>query len=185
MASGKQANTEIDCRPQTDQSESKHESSASTSPGATTEASSPSTEYASGWKLGAIVLALLLIVFMFALDMTIVATAIPKITNDFHSLDDVSWYGSVFFMTCAGFLAAWGKASKYFPLKWVFLFSVLVFEVGSLICGAAPTSTALIVGRATAGVGCVSLQQNPPPPPPPPPDPLYPARTVLLAGQNS
>lgn len=37
---------------------------------------------------------------------TIVATAIPKITNDFHSLGDVSWYGSVFFVTCAGFLAA-------------------------------------------------------------------------------
>lgn len=79
MASGKQATAEIDCRPQTDQSESKHESSASTSPDATTEASSPSsTEHASGWKLGAIVLALLLTVFLFALDM--VKAALPART---------------------------------------------------------------------------------------------------------
>lgn len=83
MASGKQTTTESNSRPQTDQSESKHESSASKSPDATTEASSPSTEYASGWKLGAIVLALLLTVFLFALDMVkaaLPARTVPKKT---------------------------------------------------------------------------------------------------------
>lgn len=70
-----------------------------------------------------------------ALDMTIVATAIPKITDDFKSLDQVGWYGSAFFLTVAAFQSTWGKAYKYFPLKTVFLICIFIFEVGSLICG--------------------------------------------------
>ena len=42
---------------------------------------------------------------------------------------------------------------KVFNIKWTFLLAVTVFELGSLICGVAPTSTALIVGRAVAGAG--------------------------------
>jgi MFS family permease len=47
----------------------------------------------------------------------------------------------------------WGKAFKYFPVKTNYLISILIFEVGSIICAAAPSSTTLIVGRAIAGVG--------------------------------
>ena len=79
--------------------------------------------------------------------------AIPKITDDFDSLDDVGWYGSAFFLTVAAFQSTWGKAYKYFPLKWTFMLAILIFEVGSLICGVAPSSVALIVGRAIAGAG--------------------------------
>jgi MFS family permease len=85
--------------------------------------------------------------------MTIVATAIPKITDEFQGLDLVGWYGSAFFLTVGAFQAVWGKAYKYFALKPTFLLSVFIFEVGSLICGVAPNSTALIVGRAVAGAG--------------------------------
>ncbi len=66
---------------------------------------------------------------------TIVTTAIPRITDEFHSLTQVGWYGSAFFLTIAAFQSAWGKLYKYFPLKTIFLTSVMVFEVGSLICG--------------------------------------------------
>jgi MFS family permease len=48
---------------------------------------------------------------------------------------------------------AWGKAFKYFDLKITYLISVFIFELGSLICGVSPNSTALIVGRAIAGIG--------------------------------
>lgn len=50
-----------------------------------------------------------------------------------------------------------GKAYKYFPLKITFLLSIFVFEVGSLICGVAPNSEALIIGRAIAGVGAAGI----------------------------
>lgn len=49
-------------------------------------------EYPKAWKLFVIVAALCLAVFLVALDQTIVAVAVPKITDHFHSLDDVGWY---------------------------------------------------------------------------------------------
>ncbi len=114
-------------------------------------------EYPSGPRLVFVVLALVLSIFLVSLDLTIVATAIPKITGEFHGLHDVSWYSAAFFMTIGGFQSAWGKAYKYFPLKTSFLISIFIFELGSLICGAAPSSTALIVGRAIAGLGAAGI----------------------------
>jgi len=51
----------------------------------------------------------------------------------------------------------WGKVYKYFPLKISFLMAIFIFELGSLICGVAPNSPALIVGRAIAGVGAAGV----------------------------
>jgi len=108
-------------------------------------------DYPTAYKLAMIVVALVLSIFLVALDMTIVATAIPKITDEFHSLDQVGWYGSAFFLTLGSFQSTWGKAYKFFPLKASFLGAIAIFELGSLICAVAPNSTALIVGRAIAG----------------------------------
>ncbi|KAM0664321.1 hypothetical protein ACQRIU_006904 [Beauveria bassiana] len=69
----------------------------------------------------------------------------------------VGWYGSAFFLTLATFQATWGKLYKYTNLKLAFLTAGLIFEVGSLICGAAPNSAALIIGRAIAGWGAAGL----------------------------
>jgi MFS transporter, DHA2 family, glioxin efflux transporter len=110
-------------------------------------------EYPTAFRLAMIIVALALSIFLVAIDMTIVATAIPRITDQFHSLDQVGWYGSAFFLTLASFQSTWGKAYKYFPLKSSFLISILIFEIGSLVCGVAKSSTALIVGRAIAGAG--------------------------------
>lgn len=114
-------------------------------------------EYPSGIRLVCIIVALALCVFLVSLDLTIVAVAIPKITDDFGGLQDVSWYSAAFFMTIGGFQSAWGKVYKYFPLKMSFLVSIFIFEVGSLICGVAPNSTTLIVGRAIAGFGAAGI----------------------------
>lgn len=51
-------------------------------------------DYPTGAKLGIIIASLCLSVFLMALDNTIIATAIPKITDKFNALDDVGWYGS-------------------------------------------------------------------------------------------
>lgn len=60
-------------------------------------------------------------------------------------------------MTFGGLEASWGKAFKYFDIKWTFIASLVIFEIGSLICGIAPTSAALIIGRAIAGVGAAGI----------------------------
>ncbi|EXJ94025.1 hypothetical protein A1O1_02418 [Capronia coronata CBS 617.96] len=111
------------------------------------------SDYPSAFPLAMIVVALAASIFLVALDMTIVATAIPRITDQFHSLDQVGWYGSAFFLTLGSFQATWGKVYKYFPLKIGYLMSIFIFEVGSLICAVANSSTTLIVGRAIAGMG--------------------------------
>jgi hypothetical protein len=59
---------------------------------ARSETASAAPEYPKAWKLFVIVAALCLAVFLVALDQTIVAVAVPKITDHFHSLDDVGWY---------------------------------------------------------------------------------------------
>ncbi|KAH7186054.1 major facilitator superfamily transporter [Fusarium flagelliforme] len=110
-------------------------------------------EYPHGFHLVSIIIALLLSIFLVSLDITIIATAIPKITDEFKGLDKVSWYGSAFLLAYGGFQPMWGRAFKYFPLKTCFLLTVVIFEIGSLLCGVAPNAEVLIVGRAIAGVG--------------------------------
>jgi MFS transporter, DHA2 family, glioxin efflux transporter len=82
---------------------------------------------------------------------------VPRITDEFGGLEDVSWYAAAYFMIGGGTQPSAGKAYKFFNLKYSFLISMLIFEIGSLICGAAPTSKALIFGRAIAGLGASGL----------------------------
>lgn len=100
---------------------------------------------------------LVLSIFLCSLDLTIIATAIPKITEEFKSLEDVGWYGSAFLLTIATTQSFWGKLYKYFDLKSVFMTSIAVFEVGSLVCAVAKNSDTLIVGRAVTGVGAAGV----------------------------
>jgi hypothetical protein len=113
----------------------------------------PKETYATGRGLVPIMFALVCSVFLVAIDMTILGTAIPKITDDFNGLNSVTWYGSVYFMTFGGFQPAAGKFYRYLPLKPSFLGAIALFLTGSLICAVAPNSTVFIVGRAVAGVG--------------------------------
>ena len=60
-------------------------------------------------------------------------------------------------MTCCAFQLLFGKIYKLYPIRVVFLLSVLMFEVASVVCGAAPNSMAFIIGRALAGVGAAGI----------------------------
>ncbi|RHZ58263.1 hypothetical protein CDV55_103096 [Aspergillus turcosus] len=114
----------------------------------------------SGLKSVAVFTVLCLAVFLVALDNTIIATAIPRITDEFRALDAVGWYGSSYLLTTCMFQLVFGKLYGYFPMKLVFLCAILVFEIGSTVCGAAPSSDAFIVGRAIAGLGASGIFQG-------------------------
>ncbi|KAJ6033896.1 uncharacterized protein N7446_007809 [Penicillium canescens] len=114
---------------------------------------SDSQEYPNSWRLAAIMIGVCLAVFSMALDNTILATAIPKITDQFTSLGDVGWYGSVYPLTNCCLTLVFGKLYTFYSTKWVYLSALAVFEIGSLICGATPSSLGLIIGRAIAGLG--------------------------------
>ncbi|OAA60853.1 Major facilitator superfamily domain, general substrate transporter [Cordyceps fumosorosea ARSEF 2679] len=104
-----------------------------------------------------IMIALYLSMFLITLDQNIIATAIPRITDEFHSIDDIGWYGSAYLLTTCSFQLLMGKVYKHYPAKPLFLTGVFFFEVGSAICGAAPSSIVFIVGRAVAGFGASGL----------------------------
>ena len=125
--------------------------------GTSSPQSNVTTNYPGPGRLALTVLALVLNIFIVALDMTIVGTAVPRITDQFHSLDDVGWYGAAFLLAFACFQASWGKVYTYFSIKASYLLSGVIFEVGSLICAVAPNSSALICGRAIAGLGAAGI----------------------------
>ncbi|KAH8812735.1 putative gliotoxin efflux pump [Xylogone sp. PMI_703] len=99
-------------------------------------------------------------IFLISLDTTIVSTAIPRITDDFHTVSDIGWYGSAFFLTLASFQGTWGKIYRYLSLTTSFAASVLLFETGSLTCAVAQNSVTLIVGRAIAGIGAAGISSG-------------------------
>lgn len=108
-------------------------------------------------KFVLLMLAIFLVVFLVALDRTIIATAIPRITNEFNSFNDVGWYGGAYLLTCCALQLLFGKLYTLWPLKLVLMSSVVIFELGSLIAGAAPNSAAFIIGRAISGVGAAGI----------------------------
>lgn len=114
-------------------------------------------EYPSGLKLGLLLASVFISMFLVALDRLIIATAIPQITNDFHSVQDIGWYGSAYLLATCAFQLMFGKGYMFYSIKTVFLTAVGLFEIGSAVCGAAPTSVAFIIGRAIAGVGAAGI----------------------------
>ncbi|EXJ81084.1 hypothetical protein A1O3_07372 [Capronia epimyces CBS 606.96] len=110
-------------------------------------------EYVTGIKLYMILAALVLAQFVVMLDISIMATAIPRITNTFNSLLDVGWYGSAYQLASASLQPLTGKIYTFFRTKWTFFAYFLLFELGSLLCAVATSSTMLIVGRAVTGMG--------------------------------
>ena len=124
-------------------------------------ASSPAEDedlqYLSTRQLYAVFGALVIILLMFALDVTVIATAIPKVTDEFHTIKDIGWYGGAYLITTAALQPLTGKVFTHLPLKTSYLVFVGVFELGSLLCGAAKSSTMLIVGRSVAGMGAAGL----------------------------
>lgn len=86
-------------------------------------------------------------------DRLIISTAIPQITNQFDSAGDIGWYGTAYLLSNCAFQLMFGKLYAFFSIKATFLISILLFEAGSALCGAAPNSIAFILGRAIAGLG--------------------------------
>ncbi|KAK4232497.1 putative transporter [Podospora fimiseda] len=121
--------------------------------------SSSETEpiYPHGPKLYLIISSLCLCVFLVALDQTIIAPALGAITGEFSSVKDIGWYGASYLLTTTALQPTYGSLYRMFSVKWVYLTAVFIFEIGSLICGVAPTSNAFIVGRAVAGMGTAGL----------------------------
>ncbi|OGE48067.1 hypothetical protein PENARI_c033G09401 [Penicillium arizonense] len=114
-------------------------------------------EYPPTSKLAPILIGLCFQSFCIALDNTILSTAVPKITEQFNSISDISWYASAYLVTTCAVTLPFGKIYTYYSTKWTYMIALALFEIGSLICAVTPTSKGLILGRAIAGIGSGGL----------------------------
>ncbi|KAK8017636.1 MFS multidrug transporter, partial [Apiospora rasikravindrae] len=126
----------------------------------TQEKTGESVEYISGFRLLAVMIAVVLAAFLMLLDISIISTAVPRITSDFHSLPDVGWYAGAYQLANSCLQPLTGKFYTEFSAKWTFLIFFLVFEVGSLVCGVATSSPMFIGGRVIAGLGSSGIMNG-------------------------
>lgn len=100
-----------------------------------------------------IMLSLCSSVFLAALDTTIVTTALPTISEYFHSNAGYTWIGSAYLLANAASVCAWGKISDIWGRKPILLVAVSIFFTGSTLCATSVNIGMLITARAIQGIG--------------------------------
>lgn len=100
---------------------------------------------------------LLLGMFLAALDQTIVSTAIRTIGDDLHGLSMQAWVTTAYLITSTIATPIYGKLGDLYGRKRLFLFSISVFILGSILCSFAGSMTALAIFRAVQGIGAGGL----------------------------
>jgi EmrB/QacA subfamily drug resistance transporter len=96
---------------------------------------------------------LVLGMFLAALDQTIVSTAIKTIGNDLHDLTAQAWVTTAFLITSTIASPLFGKLSDIYGRKRLFMLSIVIFVVGSALCGLATSMYELAAFRAFQGIG--------------------------------
>jgi MFS family permease len=94
---------------------------------------------------------------MYGIDTTIVADIQVPIIQALGHVDQLTWIGTGFPLGSVAVILPLGVMYGIFNVKWVFLCGIVMFEVGSAVCGAAPSMNALIVGRVIAGMGGAAI----------------------------
>ncbi|MGG3923875.1 MFS transporter, partial [Geobacillus thermodenitrificans] len=104
-------------------------------------------------KTGFVVIALLLGIFVASMDNTIVATAMATIVADLGGLKQFVWVTSAYMVAEMAGMPIFGKLSDMYGRKRFFLFGIVVFLLGSVLCGMAQTIVQLSIFRAIQGIG--------------------------------
>ncbi|KUL35667.1 disulfide bond formation protein DsbA [Streptomyces sp. NRRL F-4489] len=97
--------------------------------------------------------ALLLGLLIAALDQTIVATALPTIVSDLGGLNHLSWVVTAYLLASTAATPLWGKLGDQYGRKKLFQSAIVLFLIGSVLCGLARNMGELIAFRALQGLG--------------------------------
>ncbi|THF83338.1 MDR family MFS transporter [Cohnella fermenti] len=108
---------------------------------------------AKGNKMGIILGGLLLAILMASMDNTIVATAIGTIVGDLGGFDKLMWVTSAYMVAEMAGMPIFGKLSDMYGRKRFFVFGMIIFMIGSALCGTAETIVQLSIYRAIQGIG--------------------------------
>ncbi|MCS6888102.1 MAG: MFS transporter [Chloroflexus sp.] len=104
-----------------------------------------------------ILIGVLLGLFLSALDQTIVSTALPRIVADLKGIELIGWVSTSYLLASTAMVPIYGKLSDIYGRKYVLLFGIAVFLLGSLLCGLAGDMTQLVVFRGLQGFGAAAL----------------------------
>jgi EmrB/QacA subfamily drug resistance transporter len=104
-------------------------------------------------EIKTIIFALMLTLLLAALDQTIVSTALPRIASDLHGLNKLSWVATAYLLTSAIVTPIYGKISDLFGRKKIFMIAIVIFLIGSALCGLAQNMDELVLFRAIQGLG--------------------------------
>src|SRR5690349_16573731 len=88
-----------------------------------------------------------------ALDQSIVGTALPRIVSDLGGLNHIAWVVTAYLLTSTASTPVWGKVSDLYGRRIIFQATIVIFLIGSALCGLAQSMPQLIIFRAIQGVG--------------------------------
>ncbi len=92
-------------------------------------------------------------IFLAALDQSIVGTALPRIVSDLGGLEQLSWVVTAYLLTSTAATPLWGKISDLYGRRLIFQIAIIIFLVGSALCGLSQNMLQLIIFRALQGIG--------------------------------
>ncbi|MBB5887306.1 MFS transporter [Lactovum miscens] len=104
-----------------------------------------------------ILVAIFIATFMTSVEVTIVSTAMPTIISELHGLELQSWVFAIYLLATAITTPFYGKLSDNIGRKSLFMFGLLLFLIGSFLCGFAPNMVLLITFRVIQGIGAGSV----------------------------
>jgi EmrB/QacA subfamily drug resistance transporter len=104
-------------------------------------------------QIVAVLVGLMAGMFLAALDQSIVGTALPRIVSDLGGLNHLSWVVTAYLLTSTAATPLWGKISDLYGRRPIFQAAIVIFLVGSVLCGLSQTMPQLIAFRAVQGLG--------------------------------
>lgn len=108
-------------------------------------------------RAGQITLGLLLGLFLSSLDQTIVSTAMPTVIKELGGFSLYSWVFTVYMLASTASMPIYGKLGDLLGRKRMYSIGIILFLVGSLLCGFAGSITSLIIFRGIQGLGAGAL----------------------------
>lgn len=104
-----------------------------------------------------ITIAVMLGMFLSALEITVVGTAAPIIVRELGGFDSFSWLFSMYLLTSTIVMPFWGRAADHWGRKTIFICAMLLFLIGSILCGFASSYAGLVLFRGVQGLGAGGL----------------------------
>ena len=109
-------------------------------------------------QIATVMVSLCACVFLAALEVTIVSTALPTIAAHFASDSGYTWIGTSFVLAHTASTPSWGKISDIWGRKPILLVANVIFFAGSLMCALVDDLAVFIAGRAIQGLGAAGMQ---------------------------